>query len=55
MSEAEAEHRIKEWCVRGMDIFDGAGARERHMSEKATRFPSDTIRSVAVLDAVVNH
>ena len=55
MSEADAEHRIKEWCVRGLDIPDEAGARARHMDIKARRFKDDEIRSIAVLDAIANH
>ena len=55
MSEADAEHRIKEWCVRGLDIPDEAGARARHMDIKARRFKDDDIRRIAVLDAIADH
>ena len=30
----QACHRIKQWCVRGLDITDGLGSRERHLAIK---------------------
>ena len=55
-SEAEATQRIKEWCVRGLDIPAGDGAREMHMHERGRPrfYSSDELRSVADLEALGN-
>jgi hypothetical protein len=53
-SEEEATRRIKEWCVRGLDIPAADGARELHMHGKGRpRFYSDAeLRSQADLEAL---
>ena len=55
-TEAEAVHRIKEWCVRGMQIPDGAGAKQRHM-DPANCNPrlmgAEDLRSLEELEAAV--
>ena len=49
-----AEHRLKEWAIRGKDIPDGPGARDRHMNPPNTSAPRtwklEDLRSVAELD-----
>jgi hypothetical protein len=53
-SEEEATRRIKEWCVRGLDIPAADGARELHMyGQGRPRFYSDAeLRSQADLEAL---
>ena len=55
-SEADATRRIKEWCVRGLDIPAADGAREIHMSGRGRpRLYSDAeLRSEAELEALGN-
>ena len=52
MSEAEAERRLKEWCLRGMSIVDNLGARKQHMDDKCKKYPISEVRSVEVLNAI---
>ena len=37
MDAAEAERRLKEWCVRGMSIPDAPGSRRSHMDDKCNQ------------------
>jgi len=55
-SEEEATRRIKEWCVRGLDIPAADGARDLHMHGRGRpRFYSDAeLRSEADLEALGN-
>jgi hypothetical protein len=55
-SEAEATRRIKEWCIRGLDIPAADGAREIHMygRGKPRAYSDAELRSEAELDALGN-
>ena len=54
MDAAEAERRLKEWCVRGMSIPDAPGSRRKHMDDKCKKYPISQVRSVDVLDQVAS-
>ncbi len=49
-TEEAATLRIKEWCIRGLDIPDGVGARAQHMRMRPHWADAD-IRTGAELDA----
>ena len=56
-TEEEAMWRIKAWCVAGLGIADGDGARLQHMDPRffdPRRVRTDELRSLEELDALVN-
>ena len=54
-TEVEATSRIQEWCARGLEIPDRAGARTMHMNLNPRRWGAAEIRPTAELLALVNH
>lgn len=49
--------RIKAWCVAGLEIADGDGARLQHMDPRffdPRRVHTDELRSLEELNALVN-
>ena len=46
----EAKHRIMEWCVRGKDIPDEPGARDRHMFSRKLDGSRDGPRDYSVAE-----
>ena len=55
-SEEEATQRIKEWCIRGLDIGRFDGDRELHMKHRGDprTYTGAGLRSEAELDALGN-
>ena len=53
-SEAEATHRIKEWCARGLLIPDRVGSKMEHMDHKPREFRAAEIRPLDALERLVN-
>ena len=39
----QAEHRIKQWCVHGLQVPDGVGARKEHMGVRPRDFAEDDL------------
>ena len=54
MDEAQAEHRLKEWCMRGLEIPDTPGGKIEHMADKSRRYTLDELKSVEVLDEMAD-
>ena len=50
MSIAAAEHRIKEWCIRGYDIPDTPGGRKTHMKPRPFYWPDSELRPLEELE-----
>ena len=53
-AEAGCTQRIQEWCIRGLSIADGDGARAEHMASNPRRYSVDEVRSSAELEALAN-
>jgi len=52
LNEAECYRRVKEWCLRGLAIPDGPGAREMHMADLPRHYLDVQIRSAEELERV---
>jgi hypothetical protein len=50
LNEAECYRRVKEWCLRGLAIPDGPGAREMHMAELPRQYADVEVRSAEELE-----
>ena len=50
LNEAECYRRVKEWCLRGLAIPDGPGAREMHMAEMPRQYAAVEVRSAEDLE-----
>ena len=53
-TEQQAVARIKEWCVRGLQIPDSPEARPAHMAIVPRKFPDREVRSEQALDSEVD-
>ena len=53
-SEAEATHRIKEWCARGYLIADVVGGKSDHMRHNPREFRAAEIRPLDAVEHLVN-
>jgi hypothetical protein len=54
LTEQDAVARIKEWCIRGLQIPDSVGARTTHMAIHPRRFKDSEVRSEQALDLLVD-
>lgn len=52
-TEEEAKRRIQWWCVRGLLIADGDGARQQHMADDPREYIEAEIPSAAELARAV--
>ena len=52
MDIAAAEHRIKEWCVRGYDIADDADGVKTHMKPRPRNWKDSDLRPLAQLEEI---
>ena len=50
MDIASAEHRIKEWCIRGYDIDDEPGGCAEHMKPRPRYWPDSELRPLETLE-----
>ena len=48
-----AEHRIKEWCVRGYDIRDGENAVKDHMKPRPRNWRASDLRPLETLEGLI--
>ena len=48
-----AEHRIKEWCVRGYDIRDGENAVKDHMKPRPRNWRASDLRPLETLEGLM--
>ena len=53
MDIAAAEHRIKEWCVRGYDIQDGECAVKEHMKPRPRNWRASDLRPLETLEGLI--
>ena len=54
MDEAQAERRLKEWCMRGLEIPNTPGGKRLHVDDKSKRYTLDELKSVEVLDEMAD-
>ena len=52
LSEADCYRRVKEWCLRGLAIPDGPGARDMHVGDLPRHYADVDVRSAEELTRV---